>query len=65
MAMDDDDNPFRGIPCRECGNAALRLEWRFKVPGPFSLSGNQIKLSVVPWPWCVCDHCGTECEGKP
>lgn len=70
----DHDNPppspFAGIPCRECGHAELRLEMRPRLIsrplGTWSLSGAQIKTSAreIQWPWCVCDHCGAESEGK-
>lgn len=60
-----------GIPCRDCGTPALRVEWRSKLAakpvGTFSLAGVQAKLAAeeTPWPWAVCDNCGAESEGKP
>lgn len=66
----NDTNPFAGTPCRACGVAALRLEWRRVLSAhpatSFSLSGAQDKFSAsyVDWPYAVCDHCGAECRGK-
>ena len=64
-------NPFDGIPCRDCGEPALRMEWRPRLAakpiGSFSVAGMQFKVPVTEqlWPWCVCDNCKAECEGKP
>lgn len=60
------ENPFRDFRCAKCGAKALRLEWRLKAKpiGTFSLSGNTMKVSAIKWPWCVCDSCGAESEGK-
>ena len=63
-------DPFRGIPCRECGRAALRLEYREEFQtrpfGTVSLAGVQTKTAGqwVQWPWCVCSDCGAESKGK-
>lgn len=63
-------NPFEGVPCRDCGNETLRLEFRTKLIakplGEFSIAGVQMKFSATKtdWPWCVCDTCGGESEGK-
>jgi len=68
--MTDKTNPFAGIPCRDCGDAVLRLEYRTtlvaKPLGTWSLAGVQDKRSAVEidWPWCVCDSCKAECKGK-
>jgi len=65
------DNPFVGLPCRDCGALKLRLEWRKELVahplGSHSLAGAQMKTSATErdWPWCVCDGCGAECRGKP
>lgn len=67
----NETNPFQGVPCRNCGQETLRLEWRdrliAKPLGSHSLAGAQMKTSAleVSWPWCVCDTCGAESEGKP
>jgi hypothetical protein len=64
------ENPFVGIPCRDCGQATLRLEYRkelvAKPLGTWSLAGAQMKTAAVEgeWPWCVCDNCGGESRGK-
>lgn len=64
-------NPFEGMPCRECGQVALRLEFRpviqAKPLGTHSLSGNQLKVSahkIDRWPWCACMACGAAKPGK-
>lgn len=64
-----DVNLFQGVPCTNCGETALRLEYRelfeAKPLGTWSLAGVQDKRSVVarPWPYCVCDACGAESRG--
>lgn len=55
----------------------MKLELRPEEPGdgttyeqrgPFSLSGNQLKISatqvVTGHPWIVCLECGQECRGE-
>lgn len=65
------DNPLTGVPCRDCGQLTLRIEWRSKLvakpTGSYSLAGAQPKVAAEekPWPWAVCDNCGDESEGKP
>lgn len=63
-------NPFVGIPCRDCGVAALSLVWRpALIARPlctWSLAGVGDKTSAITgdWPWCVCGSCGAESRGK-
>lgn len=56
-----------GVPCRDCGVPALRVEWRLVVrpySDLYSLAGVQTKMAAVEHPWCVCDDCGAESKGK-
>lgn len=64
--MDNNDNPFLGIPCRDCHTPTLTLEWRWETAplGSFSLAGVQTKTTAYRWPWCVCTTCGAESKGK-
>lgn len=71
MRSEEPANPFVGIPCRECGSASLRLEYReetydVRPLGTWSLSGAQMKVSAhaTSWPWCVCGDCGAASRGK-
>lgn len=68
--MKIEEGPVLGVPCRDCGAYALRLEFRTELHarplGTWSLSGNQLKTSAVEvqWPWMVCHSCKSECKGK-
>jgi hypothetical protein len=69
--VDSDDflDWLETIPCDLCGKTEWELvflpQWVAKPFGTFSLSGSQMKMTMVetPWPYLVCE-CGRVCKGK-
>jgi hypothetical protein len=53
---------FAGIPCRECGQRMLRLEWWHEGYAPIRKGQPPV---MIEWPYCVCDGCGAVSRGKP
>lgn len=55
-----------GNYCKYCNHQGLRIEWRLKAKplGTWSLAGMQDKVVAQKWPWCICDNCKHESEGK-
>ncbi len=51
--------------CRYCGSEKpMQIFWRLKAVGVDGLSGSQLKISAVWWPWAECESCGHQSEGK-
>lgn len=54
------------VPCPHCGQQTLRIEHRLEAKplGTHSLSGSQMKVSAMSWPYLVCDNCKVEARGR-
>ena len=65
MIRPPDRTSLAGVPCRNCGSATLRVEWRLeRVETGYSLAGVQTKFAMREWPYAVCGTCGAESRGK-